>query len=76
MADTRVLLVDDDEVVRMSLSFVLEQSGFTLTSAASVPEALKYISSENYGVLLSDFAKQPGEHRLQRAVSRSHDHRR
>ena len=54
MADTRVLLVDDDEVVRTSLSFVLEQSGFTVTSAASVPEALKYISSENYDVLLSD----------------------
>ena len=54
MADTRVLLVDDDEVVRMSLSFVLEQSGFTVTSAANVPEALKYISSESYDVLLSD----------------------
>ena len=54
MADTRVLLVDDDEVVRMSLSFVLEQSGFTVTSAANVPEALRYISSESYDVLLSD----------------------
>jgi CheY-like chemotaxis protein len=54
MADTRVLLVDDDEVVRMSLSFVLERSGFTVTSAANVPEALKFISSESYDVLLSD----------------------
>jgi CheY-like chemotaxis protein len=54
MADTRVLLVDDDEVVRTSLSFVLEQSGFAVTSAANVPEALKYISSESYDVLLSD----------------------
>ena len=54
MADTRVLVVDDDEVVRMSLSFVLEQSGFTVTVAANVPEALKYISSESYDVLLSD----------------------
>ena len=54
MGDTRVLLVDDDEVVRMSLSFVLERSGFTVTSAANVPEALKYISSESYDVLLSD----------------------
>ncbi len=54
MADTRILLVDDDEVVRMTLSFVLEQSGFTVTSAANVPEALRYISSESYDVLLSD----------------------
>jgi CheY-like chemotaxis protein len=36
------------------LSFVLEQSGFAVTIAASVPQALKYISSENYDVLLSD----------------------
>ena len=54
MAATRVLLVDDDEVVRVSLTFVLEQSGFAVTSAANVPEALKYISSESYDVLLSD----------------------
>jgi CheY-like chemotaxis protein len=54
MADTRVLLVDDDEVVRTSLSFVLEQSDFTVTTAANVPEALKYISSESYDVLLTD----------------------
>src|SRR6202789_19149 len=54
MADTRVLLVDDEEVVRVSMSFVLEQSGFTVTSASNVPEALKFISSETYDVLLSD----------------------
>ncbi len=54
MAATRVLLVDDDEVVRVSLTFVLEQSGFTVTSAGNVPEALKYISSASYDVLLSD----------------------
>jgi YesN/AraC family two-component response regulator len=38
----------------MSLTFVLEESGFAVTSAANVPEALKYISSESYDVLLSD----------------------
>src|ERR1700733_4993510 len=54
MADTRVLLVDDDEIVRLSLSFVLEQSGFAVTSAHNVPEALKYISSESFDVLLTD----------------------
>jgi CheY-like chemotaxis protein len=51
----RVLLVDDDEIVRMALAGVLEQSGFVVTSAASVPEALKLISGpEPYDVLLSD----------------------
>ena len=51
----RVLLVDDDEIVRMALTGALEQSGFVVTSAAGVPEALKLISGpEQYDVLLSD----------------------
>ena len=54
MKNLKVLLVDDDEVARMSLTMVLEQSGFAVTSAANVPEALKYISTGCYDVLLSD----------------------
>src|ERR1700677_718062 len=54
MADTRVLLVDDDEVALMSLSFLLEQSGFTVASARNVLEALKYIIAESFDVLLTD----------------------
>src|ERR1700761_450600 len=51
----RVLLVDDDEIVRMALTGALEQSGFVVTTAAGVPEALKLISGpESYDVLLSD----------------------
>jgi hypothetical protein len=33
MSANRVLLVDDDEVVRTTLTGVLEQSGFTITTA-------------------------------------------
>ncbi|MGC2401622.1 MAG: response regulator [Acidobacteriaceae bacterium] len=55
MTQTRVLLVDDDEIIRMTLTGVLEQSGFAVTNAANVPEALKLISGgETYDVLLSD----------------------
>jgi CheY-like chemotaxis protein len=54
MLANRVLLVDDDEIVRMTLSGILEQSGFTVTCAANVVEALKRISSEPYDALLSD----------------------
>jgi CheY-like chemotaxis protein len=50
----KILLVDDDEVVRWTLGRVLEQSGFNTTVASSVPEALKLISSEAYDVLLTD----------------------
>ena len=54
MSTNRVLLVDDDEVVRLTLGGVLERSGFTVTCAANVVEALKHITSEPYDALLSD----------------------
>src|SRR6202453_5088374 len=54
VAITKVLLVDDDEALRVSLAEILEQRGFAVTTAANVPEALKHISSNPYDVLLSD----------------------
>jgi YesN/AraC family two-component response regulator len=54
MALIKILLVDDDEMVRLTLSDILEESGFAVTTAANVPEALKYISSQSFEVLLSD----------------------
>jgi YesN/AraC family two-component response regulator len=49
-----ILLVDDDELIRLSLNDVLQKEGFNVTSAGNVPEALKLISSNVYDVLLSD----------------------
>jgi CheY-like chemotaxis protein len=54
MSANRVLLVDDDEIVRTTLAGVLEQSGFAVTCATNVVEALKRITSEPYDALLSD----------------------
>jgi DNA-binding NtrC family response regulator len=54
MALTKILLVDDDEVVRFSLGRILEESEFAVTTAANVTEALKYITSETYDILLTD----------------------
>jgi CheY-like chemotaxis protein len=55
MAAIKVLLVDDDEIIRSSLSGVLEQSGFAVTTAPNVPKALKLITGpDTYDVLLSD----------------------
>ena len=54
MSPTRVLLVDDDDLVRATLTELLEQSGFQVTSVTNVVEALRHISSESYDVLLSD----------------------
>jgi DNA-binding response OmpR family regulator len=54
MTNNRILLVDDDEVVRFSLGKVLEQHGFAVTTAANVSEALKHINSTVFDVLLTD----------------------
>jgi DNA-binding response OmpR family regulator len=54
MMRTKVLLVDDDEVVRLALGAMMREQGFDITSAANVSEALKLISSEIYDVLLTD----------------------
>jgi CheY-like chemotaxis protein len=55
MSEIKVLVVDDDEIVRATLAGALEQFGFGVTSAGNVPDALKHISGpERYDVLLSD----------------------
>src|ERR1700722_8064509 len=54
MSRTRILLVDDDEVVRLMMNEVLQQEGLDVTTSSSVTEALKLISSNVYDVLLSD----------------------
>ncbi len=54
MALPKVLLVDDDEMVRTTLCKILGQHGFEVTCAGNVREALQYISKETFDVLLSD----------------------
>jgi CheY-like chemotaxis protein len=54
MASATILLVDDDEVLRRTLAAVLQHHGYDVTTAGSVPEALKLITAGSYDVLLSD----------------------
>jgi DNA-binding response OmpR family regulator len=51
---TKILLVDDDQDLRLSLASVLEHHGFEVKTAGNVAEALTLISSESFEVLLSD----------------------
>ena len=50
----KVLVVDDDETIRASLSLILELEGFEVATAASVNDALRLIGSHVFDVLLSD----------------------
>jgi CheY-like chemotaxis protein len=55
MSQWKILLVDDDEIVRMTLSSMLEHSGFTVSVAADVCQALRYITGpQTFDVLLTD----------------------
>jgi DNA-binding response OmpR family regulator len=54
MSFTRILIVDDDDLIRLSLNEVLAREGFNVTSAGNVADALKLISANVYDVLLSD----------------------
>ena len=58
----RILLVDDDDAVLDTLSQVLSASGFQVSSAASVNQALALIGSQTFDALLSDLhMPQPGD---------------
>src|ERR1035441_9184416 len=58
----RVLLVDDDESVRDTLSMVLEHSGFEVSSAPNVNQALALIGSQSFDALVTDLhMPQPGD---------------
>jgi len=50
----RLLFVDDEPVIRLSLAAVLVKHGFEVTTAATVAEALQKITSEQFDILLSD----------------------
>lgn len=59
---TRVLLVDDEPTIRMTLPQILEMHGFDVTSSGTVPEALDAISRQSFEVLLADLnIGQPGD---------------
>jgi ActR/RegA family two-component response regulator len=50
----RLLFVDDEPVIRMSLAAVLTMHDFEVTTAATVAEALQHITTAKFDILLSD----------------------
>jgi DNA-binding response OmpR family regulator len=50
----KVLLVDDDEAVRALIAQALELKGFEVVAAANLADALRYIVTESFDVLISD----------------------
>src|SRR5450755_303113 len=54
MTTPRVLVVDDDDAVRMMMQEGLHRDGFEVVTAANVSDALRHIANEKFDVLLSD----------------------
>lgn len=54
MAIARILVVDDDEMVRVTLSEILQLNDFDVTIASTVSEALSQITAHQFDALLSD----------------------
>jgi CheY-like chemotaxis protein len=50
----RLLLVDDNDSLRLTLPLVLERNGFEVLAAANVTEALALIASNTFDALLTD----------------------
>jgi two-component system response regulator AtoC len=61
---TRILIVDDEEIVRESLSAWLEQDGYTVHTAPDGETGLDRIRRERWSILLVDL-KMPGIDGLQ-----------
>jgi DNA-binding response OmpR family regulator len=62
MGGNRLLFVDDELAIRMTLPVILRQEGFEVTTAATVAETLEHISKARFDVLLADLnIGQPGD---------------
>ncbi len=51
---TRILLIDDDEFVRESLSIVLEDAGYEVTTADNGKTGIKQLTQQKFDVMITD----------------------
>jgi DNA-binding NtrC family response regulator len=61
---TRILVVDDEEIVRESLSSWLKEDGYRVDTAPDGPSALEKLKADRWAILLVDL-KMPGMDGLQ-----------
>src|SRR5947209_8501701 len=59
---TRLLFVDDEPSIRITVPLILEKNGFQVTAVESVKDALQQITANKFDVLLTDLnIGQPGD---------------
>ncbi|MFP7254579.1 response regulator [Terribacillus goriensis] len=68
----KILVADDEEVLRMLITDTLEDEGHEIENAANGNEALKKMQSENYDLVILD-NMMPGKTGIEVAQSLSED---
>jgi DNA-binding response OmpR family regulator len=59
---SRILFVDDEPSIRLTLPQILRQHGYAVTAVASVAEAIQKLSAEPFEVLIADLnVGEPGD---------------
>jgi DNA-binding response OmpR family regulator len=62
LSNPRLLFVDDENSIRVTLTAILQQEGFDVTACATVPEAIEAINKNQFDVLISDLnVGEPGD---------------
>jgi len=62
MDKPKLLFVDDEDSIRITLPAILTQEGFDVTTAATVAEAISIINRQSFDILLSDLnIGEPGD---------------
>src|SRR5512143_1310287 len=71
--ETRILIVDDETIVRESLGSWFQEEGYSVDVAASAKEALEKLTTKNWDIFLLDI-RMPGMDglELQRKIKESH----
>ena len=75
LKDMKILLIDDDEWIRDSLTIFFDGEGCHLTAFETAEEAVRAIEKDRYDIVISDY-KLPGMDGLEffRFIGRSHPH--
>jgi ActR/RegA family two-component response regulator len=62
MDKSKLLFVDDEDSIRITLPAILRREGFEVTAAATVAEAIALINRQTFDILLSDLnIGEPGD---------------
>src|SRR5260370_568852 len=58
----KILFVDDEPAIRTTLPAILSRFGFDITAAATVPEALHFVTTQKFDALIADLnIGEPGD---------------